>query len=87
MINQIKLASIAIATLIAAPALAGPINVNTADASQLDQELHGVGPTIAQRIVEFRQANGAFESPEQLTQVKGIGDKTLSRNAQYIQLK
>ena len=87
MISKIKFASLASATIFAAPALAGPININTADATQLDQELHGVGPTIAQRIVEFRDSHGAFETAEQLTQVKGIGDKTQSRNAHYILLK
>ena len=87
MFPRIKFAALSLATLITAPAFAGPVNINTADANTLDQELHGVGPTIAQRIVEFRDAHGAFESAEQLTQVKGVGDKTLSRNAAFILLK
>ncbi|ORE87414.1 competence protein ComEA helix-hairpin-helix region [Oceanococcus atlanticus] len=87
MFPRIKFAALSLATLIAAPAFAGPVNINTADATTLDQELHGVGPAIAQRIVEFRDDHGAFKSADQLTLVKGIGDKTLSRNAEFILLK
>ncbi|RZO87159.1 MAG: helix-hairpin-helix domain-containing protein [Oceanococcus sp.] len=87
MIKSITRTSICFAALIAAPAFAGPVNINTADATTLDQELHGVGPAIAQRIVEFRDDHGAFKSADQLTLVKGIGDKTLSRNAEFILLK
>lgn len=87
MFPRIQFAALSIITAIAAPAFAGPVNINTADATLLNQELHGVGPAIAQRIVEFRETHGDFESTEQLTQVKGIGDKTLSRNAEYILLK
>ena len=87
MFPRIKFAALSLATLIAAPAFAGPVNITTADATTLDQELHGVGPAIAQRIVEFRDDHGAFKSADQLTLVKGIGDKTLSRNAEFILLK
>lgn len=87
MFPRIKFAALSLATLITAPAFAGPVNINTADANTLDQELHGVGPAIAQRIVEFRDDQGAFKSADQLTLVKGIGDKTLSRNAEFILLK
>lgn len=48
------------------------ININTATESELE-ELPGVGPAIAARIVEHRTANGAFTSVEQLQDVKGIG--------------
>lgn len=50
----------------------GTININTASESELD-ELPGVGPAIAARIVEHRTANGGFTSIEQLQDVKGIG--------------
>ena len=54
------------------------ININTASAEQLEA-LQGIGPTIAKRIVEYRdnKENG-FSSVDELTEVKGIGPKTLS---------
>jgi competence protein ComEA len=52
----------------------GKININTATASQL-RELTGIGPTLAERILEFRTANGRFERPEDLMKVSGIGEK------------
>jgi competence protein ComEA len=44
----------------AAAALAGPVNVNSADATTLARELDGIGPAKAQAIVEYRQQNGRF---------------------------
>lgn len=54
------------------------INLNTADANQL-QELKGVGPKTAESIVAWREANGPFTSVDQLLAVKGIGEKTLAK--------
>jgi len=51
---------------------AGPININRATAHQLDA-LDGVGPVIAQRIVDYRKANGSFLSIDDLQKVSGIG--------------
>lgn len=50
-----------------------PLDLNTATAEQLDA-LPGVGPVLAQRIVEFRTVHGGFESVDQLREVDGIGD-------------
>jgi competence protein ComEA len=55
------------------PGPTNPINLNTASASDLDQ-LPGVGPVLAQRIVDWRTSHGAFTSVSQLRQVTGIGD-------------
>jgi competence protein ComEA len=49
------------------------ININTASVDAL-VALPGIGPTLAQRIVEYRQANGPFSRPEDIKKVKGIGD-------------
>lgn len=55
------------------------ININTASMGEL-VTLHGVGAKTAHAIIEYRQANGAFSSVDELTQVKGIGSKTLEKN-------
>jgi competence protein ComEA len=64
--------------------LAGPVNVNTADAPTLAAELNGVGPALAQAIVRDREANGKFETPEALMRVKGIGQHILDINKDNI---
>jgi competence protein ComEA len=53
-----------------------PVNLNTATAEALDG-LPGVGPVLAQRIVEWRRAHGGFTSPRQLGEVTGVGDRRL----------
>jgi len=55
-----------------------PVNINTASAEELDG-LPGIGPVLAQRIVEDRQANGPYESIEELARVKGIGPALLEK--------
>lgn len=52
------------------------VNVNTASATELET-LPGVGEVIAQRIVDYRTANGPFTSVDQLLEVSGIGESTL----------
>jgi len=69
------------------PAFAStPVNVNTADASTLAQSLDGVGLAKAQAIVAWREANGSFESADQLVEVKGIGQSLVERNRDAIQV-
>ncbi len=62
---------------------AGPININTATAEELES-LPGIGPVIAQRIVEYREANGPFQTVSQLTMVSGIGISTLEELMELI---
>ncbi len=59
---------------------AGPVNIKTADAETLALELTGVGPALATAIVEYREMNGDFTSPEALTRVRGIGEHILELN-------
>lgn len=54
------------------PTISYPININIATESELDQ-LPGIGPEIAGRIVAFRSSNGPFAAPEELLNVDGIG--------------
>jgi len=61
-------------------ALAGPVNINTADAETISAELDGVGLTKAKAIVEYRQKHGPFKSPDDLSLVKGIGERTVDLN-------
>ncbi len=73
-------------TLFAQTAFAA-VNVNTAPAETIAEELKGIGLKKAQAIVEFRKTNGAFKTVESLTEVKGIGLKTVEKNRKDILLK
>lgn len=57
---------------------AGLVNINTADQSQLDT-LPGIGPALAQRIIQYREVNGPFNTVEDLKNVSGIGDKSFEK--------
>ena len=59
------------------------VNINTADAAQLAL-LPRVGPSVAQRIVDFRKENGPFKSAEDLMLVQGIGEKTFQLLKPYL---
>ena len=77
--------SLLLSLLFAGSALAAEtVNINTADAATIDEVLLNVGPSKAQAIVDYRKANGAFRSPEQLAMVKGIGLKTIEKNRDRI---
>lgn len=51
----------------------GKVNINTANQSELDR-LPGIGPSLAERIINYREENGNFKSTDELQNVKGIGD-------------
>ena len=85
MFAKISLAALAFA--VSAFAFAGqPVNVNTASAAELAESLDGIGEAKAKAIVAYRQANGGFKSADELAEVKGIGLKTVERNASFIKL-
>ena len=67
-------------------AFAGPVNINTADAETISAELNGIGMSKAQAIVEYRQKHGPFKSAEDLSLVKGIGDRTVELNRANIRV-
>lgn len=75
-----------IASLLPVAAWAGPVDVNSADAATLAEELNGVGPAKAQAIVDYREQYGAFKSADELLEVKGIGERVLDLNRENIRI-
>jgi competence protein ComEA len=56
---------------------AGPLSLNSATVEQLDA-LPGIGPVLAQRIVQYRDQHGGFSSVDQLRKVSGFGERRLA---------
>ncbi len=61
------------------------VNINTAEKEELEQ-IPGIGETMAQRIIEYREENGRFSSLEELLNIPRIGEKTLEKIKPYIYL-
>jgi len=61
----------------------GKVNINLASKTELET-LSGVGPSMAQKIIDYRDKNGFFNKIEDLKQVSGIGDKTFENLKDYI---
>ncbi|MEM8964334.1 MAG: helix-hairpin-helix domain-containing protein, partial [Acidobacteriota bacterium] len=70
----------------ASPPKTDVVNINTAETGQLTY-LPRVGPALAGRIVDFREQNGAFEAPEDLMLIRGIGEKTFKLMEPHIVVK
>ncbi|HKK99527.1 MAG TPA: helix-hairpin-helix domain-containing protein [Desulfotignum sp.] len=64
---------------------AGKVNINTDSKEQL-MTLHNIGDVVADRIIEYRKAH-PFETPEDITKVKGVGQKTFESNKDRIVVK
>ena len=79
------LAVLALATVSGAAAAEGKVNINAAGIEELSL-LPRVGGVVAERIVAFREANGAFEAIEDLMLVKGIGERTFELLEPHIAL-
>jgi competence protein ComEA len=70
--------------LLPALVIAGPVDINTADAATIARELNGVGESRAKAIVEYREKNGRFASPDDVMKVSGIGPQVLKLNRENI---
>ncbi|MCG6867360.1 MAG: ComEA family DNA-binding protein [Gammaproteobacteria bacterium] len=77
--KYIKSALLALALGFASVTFAQPVDINAADAETL-ATVKGIGPAKAASIIAWRDANGAFGSVYDLTQVRGIGMKTVEQN-------
>ena len=72
---------------VAAPARAeSKVNLNRASADEL-QSLPGVGPVLAQRMVEWRKAHGRYRTVDELQEVKGIGKKRMEQLRPLLMVK
>ena len=75
-----------LALLMATSGAFASVNINTADAPTIAKELKGIGDKKAQAIVNYRKQHGPFKTVESLTEVKGIGLKTVEKNRSLIKL-
>ena len=84
-IGLLMLTALALTTGTPVAAAEGKVNINTAGIEELSL-LPRVGEVIATRIVEFREANGAFEASEDLMLVKGIAERTFALIEPHVSL-
>jgi competence protein ComEA len=83
-----KLSTIAAIALLSLPTIVfgGQVDINTADAETISAELNGIGLSKAKAIVEYRTKHGPFASVEDLSLVKGIGERTVEKNLSDIKI-
>lgn len=72
--------------LFSAAAYCAQVNINTASADEIADALTGIGQKKAAAIVDYRNKHGDFTSKQQVTNIKGIGEKTLEKNSSDIEL-
>ena len=60
-----------------------PININTANSEEL-QQVPGIGPVTAEKILQMRKSYGAFKSVDDLLSIKGLGKKRLEKMRKYL---
>ncbi|HHL18368.1 MAG TPA: helix-hairpin-helix domain-containing protein [Thiothrix sp.] len=83
MFKKLLLSSI-IAILLLTSAFAATVNINQADIVTLAENLKGIGMKKAKAIVDYREANGDFNTIDDIVNVKGIGAKTLQKNRESL---
>ena len=72
--------------LMAGSVIAAPVNINSATAEMIADNLNGIGLSKARAIVDYRDQNGPFKHADELVNVKGVGLKTVEKNIQNIQV-
>ena len=65
---------------------AGPVNINSASAEEIAENLTGIGLSKAELIVKYRKAHGSFTHVDELVNVKGVGLRTIDKNRGMILL-
>jgi len=80
-------AGLAVAGIAPLAAWAGPVDINSADASTLAKELNGVGPARAQAIVAYRNEHGPFKSVDDLALVKNMPRKLIESNREMLKVE
>lgn len=78
------LTSLALCLVTATLWAASPVDINQASAEEIAAALNGVGLSKAEEIVRYREANGDFKHADELTNVKGIGMRTVDKNRDQI---
>lgn len=68
-----------------AMAIQQPVSINQASLEELEQ-VKGIGPALAERIVSYREANGKFKTVDQIKEVKGIGEAKFAKIKEQITL-
>lgn len=82
------LSTAALALLLMAPltTMAGQVDINSANAETISAELKGVGLSKAKAIVDYRKKHGPFRTADDLSLVKGIGERTVELNRSDIKV-
>ncbi len=63
------------------------VNINRANASELSDKLNGIGPALSQRIIDYRESNGPFQTIEDIKNVSGIGEKKFEAIKEHITVR
>ena len=82
----LKAILLAVSLTFTSASIGAEVNINTMDAQSIADNLNGIGIKKAQAIVAYRKANGPFASVDELTKVRGIGQKTLAKIKNDIRL-
>jgi len=87
---RLLLSFVFLGLILSAPALAGkkkppakPVNINTATSEQL-QQVPGIGPATAEKILKMRKSYGPFKSVDDLLAIRGLGEKRLDKMRKYL---
>ena len=81
------IAALVVLSVTTSIAMAAPVNINTASATEIADALNGIGLSKAQAIVDYREAYGPFNRPDEIVFVRGIGGSTLENNKSDILVK